>query len=155
MYSRLNDQQQDVMDELVRQYDFQQVGNRTTICILETYSGFEIIGVSSIFGEDTHGDIEDPDIGELCALKDALNQLIKFDSYHLTEVLYENDYENDSESIDWLYGMFILWYRDRYASEPPPKKEFVKYIKTNKYKIDEKRIYGVAFDLIEQNKKFY
>ena len=57
---------------------------------------------------------------------------------------------NDKEFIEMVYSMFKEWYSSSYSTKPPPKKDFIKYLKNNKYKVDKQKIYGVKHILNEQ-----
>lgn len=53
----------------------------------------------------------------------------------------------DKEQISFIYSLFSEWYSTSYSSKPPPRKNFIKYMSKNGYKIDKHNVYGITYDL--------
>jgi len=53
--------------------------------------------------------------------------------------------EKDSENIGMVFDAFKSWYSTSYSEKAPPKKEFMNYLKKNKYTVDKQNIYGVKY----------
>ena len=65
------------MEHLIAKKEFFVVGAKTTVCLLTLINGFEIIGTSACV--DPRHFVRET--GEIWALKDAMNQLEKYDGY--------------------------------------------------------------------------
>ena len=50
--------------------------------------------------------------------------------------------EDHTESIDYIFSLFKSWYKEAYDSHPKPKKDLIKYMTKNKYKIDKGLVKG-------------
>ena len=57
------------------------------------------------------------------------------------------DDKKDKEPISLTFEMFREWYSTSYSNKPPPRKEFVSYLKKNKYRIDRQFIYGIKCNM--------
>jgi P4 family phage/plasmid primase-like protien len=57
----------------------------------------------------------------------------------------KTDNKEDKEQIAFVFETFRDWYTTSYSNKPPPKKDFINYLKKNKYSIDRQNIYGVTY----------
>lgn len=61
---------------------------------------------------------------------------------------YNNtDKKEDKITIEEIFGTFREWFSTSYSNKPPPKKEFINYLKKNKYHVDRQYIYNVRYYL--------
>lgn len=65
---------------------FQLEGTTTTICALETTSGFIIVGKSACLNPDDFNE----DIGKEIAFNDAFDKLWDLEGYHQKSIAFEN-----------------------------------------------------------------
>jgi Phage protein (N4 Gp49/phage Sf6 gene 66) family len=74
---------------LIEKVDYQQMGKRTTICLITCKNGFEIAG-STATADHTEFDAE---IGRHWALENAVDKLIMYATFHLMQKSTEADIE--------------------------------------------------------------
>jgi len=55
--------------------------------------------------------------------------------------------KEDYEHMTVIFDSFKNWYTTSYSEKAPPKKEFIDYLKKNKYIIDKQKIYGIKYDV--------
>lgn len=65
------------IESLIIKEDVQQVGTKTTVCVLTLKNGFEVIGTASCIDPDDY----DIDIGKKYAREDAIDQLFELEAY--------------------------------------------------------------------------
>ena len=61
----------------------------------------------------------------------------------LDENIEKTDDKKNVESMDSIAKLFKEWYTGSYSEKPPPKKNFIAYLKKNKYVIANQNVYGV------------
>jgi hypothetical protein len=74
MELKLSEYQKELYSENVVFERYTKLGRKTTICLIETHNGFEIIGTSACVNPDFYS----KEIGEFFALVDALDKLDGF-----------------------------------------------------------------------------
>lgn len=76
--------QQLLFDENVKRVETQKMGEKTTVCLLKLYNGFEVTGTSACVNPKDF----DEEIGQHYALVEALKALDGYAGYARQEVSY-------------------------------------------------------------------
>jgi len=77
---------EDRIKDKIKSEEYQLLGKKTTICLLTTYTGFEIVGTSSCVDAENYNEL----IGRSLAFESAIRKLYEFEGYLLQQELYNS-----------------------------------------------------------------
>ena len=77
------------MDNYIKSVEYHVIGKKTTICLITTYNGFEIVGTSACVNPKDF----DKELGEKYALEDAKNNLGKHIGFYIGVVQFGYPYD--------------------------------------------------------------
>lgn len=82
----------------VHKDEYTQMGRKTTICLLTTKNGFEVVGTSACVNPDTF----DAELGRKYAFEDALDRVWELEGYRQQSRFMgvNSDSEKDEKMID-------------------------------------------------------